>query len=225
LEEVCFVLKDESGLSPWQAWSLEVQTRLAKQQEQIAQLQELTAGLASKLKQLESKPTYHIDNIQYHFDQLKVEKLEGTLNIGMTAPGAGSGEDDESIEQLAVGKSNVFPSASSSIEPPTDMYRSILDRLSHYLDNDVHQSLLDYGKQHGLNLDDRHKELIIEDVRKQLSPRIRYYLNQMEQNGGESAHTFPQLITDSVYEKTKRDADAAIANYMKQINTGTTGGL
>lgn len=218
-------MKDESGLSPWQAWSLEVQTKLAKQQEQIAQLQELTAGLAGKLKQLESKPTYHIDNIQYHFDQLKVEKLEGTLNIGMTAPGAGNGGDDESIEQLSVGKSNVFPSASSSIQPPTDLFRSILDRLSHYLDNDAHQALLNYGEQHGLNLDDRHKELIIEDVRKQLSPRIRYYLTQMEQSGGDSVAPFPHLVADSVYEKTKRDADAAIMNYMSQVKTGTTGGL
>lgn len=215
-------MKDESGLSPWQAWSLEVQSKLAKQQEQIAQLQELASGLAGKLKQLESKPTYHIDNIQYHFDQLKVEKLEGTLNIGMTAPG--SAGDDDSIEQLAVGKSNVFPSASSSIEPPADLFRSIMERLSHYLDNDANQALLNYGKQHGLSLDDRHKELIIEDIRKQLSPRIRFYLNQMEQNGGDNVAPYPHLIADSVYEKTKRDADAAIMNYMSQVGTGTTGG-
>ena len=38
------------------------------------------------MKTAESKPLYHIDSLAYHFDQLKVEKLDGTLNIGMTPP-------------------------------------------------------------------------------------------------------------------------------------------
>ena len=38
------------------------------------------------MKTAESRPLYHIDSLAYHFDQLKVEKLDGTLNIGMTPP-------------------------------------------------------------------------------------------------------------------------------------------
>ncbi|MGN7455526.1 spore germination protein GerPC [Paenibacillus pasadenensis] len=42
--------------------------------------------IESRLAELETRPSYTIEKLEYNFDQLKVEQLDGTLNIGMTAP-------------------------------------------------------------------------------------------------------------------------------------------
>ena len=35
------------------------------------------------MQELTEKPPVNIERIDYHFDQLKIERLEGTLNIGL----------------------------------------------------------------------------------------------------------------------------------------------
>ncbi len=56
------------------------------QERQIAQLLLYLRDVENRLQQAENQPTYTIEKLEYNFDQLKVEQLDGTLNIGMTAP-------------------------------------------------------------------------------------------------------------------------------------------
>ena len=56
------------------------------QERQIAQLLLYLQDVENRLQQAENQPTYTIEKLEYNFDQLKVEQLDGTLNIGMTAP-------------------------------------------------------------------------------------------------------------------------------------------
>ena len=39
--------------------------------------------MEQKITELQSRPSVHVEKLEYKFDQLKVEKLEGTLNIGL----------------------------------------------------------------------------------------------------------------------------------------------
>jgi spore germination protein PC len=224
-------MQQPNQLSPWQAWSLEVQHKLKEQHEQITKLETQIAALCEQVKILESRPAYNIESIEYHFDQLKVERLDGTLNIGMTAPGAGDDSFPGSIEQLAVPKPQVFPSAAPSITPQAGPYTDIYTEMNRYLDSEAQQRLLAYENELGIPLDPYHRRIIIEDVRKQVPTRIQYYLNYLQQSegksDGEQAANNTESIVSSVLAKTIRDADAALLAYMRQLQSGnpSSGGM
>ncbi|MBD2869522.1 spore germination protein GerPC [Paenibacillus arenilitoris] len=215
-------MQQMNQLSPWQIWSLEVQNALKAQQERIDGLESQLAELCEKIKQLEAKPTYNIESIEYHFDQLKVEKLDGTLNIGMTAPGDGDESFPGTVDQLAVAKPEVFPAAGPAIPPPTGPYADIYAGMNRYLDTEALQKLQSFESELCLPLDPYHRRIIIEDVRKQLPPRIEYYLQAASKgNNGQNGAGNNGDVTGQVLAKTKRDADAAMLAYMKQLQSGS----
>ncbi|MFD0958670.1 spore germination protein GerPC [Paenibacillus chungangensis] len=219
-------MKEQSELSPWQAWSLSVQQRLKEQQEQINHLQLELTRLSGLMKELEGKPTYHIDSINYKFDQLKVEKLEGTLNIGMSAPGEGGAPGD--IEQMAVSHTGQFPMAPSSITgtgSDDSAFQRIVSRMNDYLNREGYETLVRLEQEHGVTLDQHHRRIVIEDVRKQMPARIRYYLQQHGNvtangaGGDNEVQEYPDLILDRVFLKMRRDADTALQAYMRQLTS------
>lgn len=224
-------MKEENQLSPWQAWSYEIMKQLKMQLERIERLECTVDDLCKQLKQIESKPSYNIENIQYHFDQLKVEKLEGTLNIGMSLPDGDTFGSEEAnggtgnsgnIDQFSVGQSsgNVFPSASPAITSPPEQYNDIYRRLTQYLDTEAHQSLLNYEKELAMPLDPYHRKIILEDIRKQMPTRIQFYWQMQTKDGTDTASLYPDLIADRVFDKTKRDAESAINAYMRGLKAG-----
>lgn len=100
----------DAGWQGWPTWVAQVQQTLRHQQEQIAMLQKRVDMLMAQVQTATAKPTYHIDKIEYQFDQLKIEKLDGTLNIGIQPSGdGGEGEIDQFIVQQAK-KGNVVQS-------------------------------------------------------------------------------------------------------------------
>lgn len=213
-------MQEPNQLSPWQVWSLEVQHKLKAQQEQLEKLEAQVAELCEQLKRLEARPTYNIESIEYHFDQLKVDKLEGTLNIGMTAPGSGDDAFPGSIEQLTVSKPQVFPSA-GPVSPPSGAYDDIYAEMNRYLDTQAPQRLQAFENELCIPLDPYHRRIIIEDIRKQLPTRIEYYMQQArgdsdsEQTGVEQIPLFENVVV-----KTTRDTEAALLAYMKRLQSG-----
>jgi spore germination protein PC len=218
-------MKDPNELNPWQDWSAEVGRRLHQQQLQIERLETQLAQLLGKFKALEAKPTYTIENINYRFDQLKVEKLEGTLNIGMTLPGGENGDGSfpgaGEVEQLTVGDGpNYYPDAPSSTQPqPEGPFRELSKRLDGYVASEGERRLLGHEMELGMQLDVHHRRSVLEDVRKQLPARIRHYIQQMTREEQEQARSNPGDMTERIFQKTKRDAEAAIAAYMRQLKT------
>ncbi|WP_138753377.1 spore germination protein GerPC [Paenibacillus sinopodophylli] len=221
-------MQQPNPLSPWQMWSLEVQNKLGEQQEQLDTLHAQVQALCDQIKQLERRPTYNIESIEYHFDQLKVEKLDGTLNIGMTAPGTGDDSFPGSIDQLSVKKPEVFPSAGPSIPSPSAMYNDIFDEMTRYLNVEAPQALLAYEQELCIPLDPYHRKIIIEDIRKQVPSRIHFYMQKRENsNKSEQTAEDDTAASADVLAKTKRDADAALLSYMRQLQTGmaSSGGM
>lgn len=218
-------MKDPNELNPWQDWSAEVGRRLHQQQLQIDRLETQLTQLLGKFKTLEAKPTYTIENINYRFDQLKVEKLEGTLNIGMTLPGGPNGDaafpGTGEVEQLTVGDDpNYFPDAQASAPPqPEGPFRELTKRLDGYVASEGERRLLGHEMELGMQLDVHHRRSVLEDVRKQLPSRIRHYIQQMTREEQDQARSNPGDMTERIFQKTKRDAEAAIAAYMNQLKS------
>lgn len=221
-------MEQQNPLSPWQMWSLDVQHKLKEQQEQLAALEATVAALCEQVKQLEARPTYNIESIEYHFDQLKVEKLDGTLNIGMTTPGMGDDQGPGNIDQLSVPKQQFFPSAGPSIPAPTPAYNDVFSGMTRYLETEAPQRLQAYENELCIPLDPFHRRIIIEDIRKQVPTRIQYYMQQRTKEGAEqSAACDNDSIVADVLARTTRDADAALLAYMRQLQTGkpASGGM
>ncbi|MCA0754550.1 spore germination protein GerPC [Paenibacillus sp. N4] len=227
-------MQQPKPMSPWQSWAYDVQRKLHEQQASIEKLEERISTLCEQIKQLEARPAYNIESIEYHFDQLKVESLEGTLNIGMTAPGTDGETFPGTIEQLSTATPatpaapEVFPSSSPAIVPQTGPTADVTEEMNRYLDTEAVAKLKNYENEFGLPLDPYHERIIIEDIRKQMPSRVEYYINQ--QNKGQNGKTNGAedgAIKDAVLAKTIRDTDAALLAYMNQLQTGkpASGGM
>lgn len=224
-------MKDDNQLSPWEVWSYQVQQKLKSQDDRIAALEAALGELTGRMKKLEEKPKYTIENIQYHFDQLKVEKLEGTLNIGMSAPefeSAGNGDNEngesaQNVDQMSIGSGNAFPSAAPVQMQPGAPYQDILGKLDRFLNTEASQLILNQEQELELPLDPHHRRIIIEDIRKQMPPRIQYYMQANQVDGQEPSAMYPDLMADRVYAKTRRDAETAICAYLQRLKSGNPG--
>lgn len=107
-----------SQLHPWQQWAFRIEQRLQEQQDMIDTLQATIIELKQQLLEQEQQqssttpPIFHVEKIEYHFDQLKVDTLEGSLQIGLST--ASSSQLPMMIEELAMKQNAPHPNAPSS---------------------------------------------------------------------------------------------------------------
>jgi spore germination protein PC len=165
---------------------------------------------------LKDQKRIHIDKVEYKFDQLKVEKLDGTLNIGLT-PGAledltvngntvSSGDENASNEDMEQDGKPVQPAA----ELQSQLYRE----LKQYVETQVPKQIEQLKAQSGQQLDSWHQKMIIDDLLKQTDARTNYYLQQMTPGATEDNLS---SIKDSVLFRTKNDINAAVDNYFNKF--------
>src|SRR3954452_17269709 len=128
--------QDYSQLLQW------VQMTLQAQENRIVTLEHTIQKLQEEMKQLKEKPNVRVDKIEYKFDQLKVETLEGTLNIGLNP------SDLSSIEDFAVQNQSL----NTPLSPKGQMQRSmkVEEAIYRYLETDL--PLLIEDTQRKLNI-------------------------------------------------------------------------
>lgn len=71
---------------------------IQKHSQQIMMLEKRLNELQQEIQMIKDKPTTNIERIDYQFDQLKIERLEGTLNIGLNP------SDPNSVQNFEVGQ-------------------------------------------------------------------------------------------------------------------------
>jgi spore germination protein PC len=140
----------------------------------IKNLESLVQSLASDLNELKSKPTIRVDKIEYKFDQLKVETLEGTLNIGLN-PTDLQGIEDFAVEgKQAVGQGHPLGPA-NQFQSTMRMEESLLQNI----DTEVESIIQQYNQENQVNIEESYIAFIKDDIRKQLPNRIQFHLNQI----------------------------------------------
>ncbi|WP_274650421.1 spore germination protein GerPC [Paenibacillus humicola] len=251
--------------NPWQNWTAlsqhlsRLQQTLVRQQEELVRLSRQVDELNTRVQAAEAKPMYHIDSLEYHFDQLKVEKLDGTLNIGMTPPGeeqlkeigqlvmpgpgqaqphgpgaasAGAGIQQTPFDlpggEPQTSGPNTFPFSGAPAAPgmaPGPPYPEIRKEIDGYLDSAAYDRLAELEAEYGFQLDPFHRRLVVEDIRKQMSQRIQYYMNQSSSHG-KTLNNESNLKSD-VYTKTIRDIEGAMRGYLSRLQSapGPEGGM
>lgn len=160
------------------------------QERRIQHLEKTVHELQKEIKSLKERPPINIERIDYKFDQLKVETLEGTLNIGLNPNDLGN------IEDFAVDneKMNV------PIHPKNLMQQAmeIEDEIFRYLESDLPNVIAEVQRSLQVPEDESYFLFIKEDIKKQLPNRIDYYLKQYNdpsnQNHGEDRSLNEEVI-------------------------------
>lgn len=160
------------------------------QERRIQQLEKTVHELQKEIKSLKERPPINIERIDYKFDQLKVETLEGTLNIGLNPNDLGN------IEDFAVDneKMNV------PVHPKNLMQQAmeIEDEVFRYLESDLPNVIAEVQRNLQVPEDESYFLFIKEDIKKQLPNRIDYYLKQYNdpsnQNRGQDRSLNEEVI-------------------------------
>lgn len=177
------------------------------QEKRIQELEKKVAALSKELNEVKSRPAIKVDTIEYKFDQLKVETLEGTLNIGLNP------SDLEGIEDFEVQNKGI--SANSS--PKEIMKRSmeIEEEIFQYLETEVPSLIRNYEGELKVTVEDEHIEFITEDIKKQIPQRTGHYLSQVPAN--ERSSVASRKITDKIVKQMKKDIESAVLAYLKNL--------
>lgn len=171
------------------------------------QLEQTLSGVQAELKRIASLPNQHIEKIDYNFEHLKIEKLDGTLIIGL-AP-----SDTGMIEQMDAGGqlSEDIKLGNSTSQQPQHPFAPVQDPIHDYIHYTVPDLLDDCARdQQREPLTHEQKEEIRADLLRQTDERIRLYM----QHYGKGGELPLDAIEPVVLEQVKQDIAAALPLYM-----------
>ncbi|MGO0062033.1 spore germination protein GerPC [Brevibacillus fluminis] len=181
---------------------------LQAQTQQMEQLTKLVEDLQKDVNQLKDKAGTQTITNEYKFDLLKIERLEGTLNIGLNPPKS----EDSSISEYAVNQSMDVPAPA---KPSDELFCRIQEQIHHYLDTDAVYSLEALEQKYAYPLHDPYRKFIMHDIKNQIDQRIRYYLNQVQPDQLDPAQ-YP-AIEQKVIEKVKRDIEKTCESFLQHL--------
>jgi hypothetical protein len=214
------------GGTSWQQYFQQLHVYLKWQTDQIRAMQQTIASLQKELADIKEQKGVRIDRIEYSFDQLKVERLEGTLNIGVTPAGV------KSIQEFAVnadgmggiggtdgtngvdGMSGGTNGGQQSGQNQPDWMRQVGQNVHDYLSHEAMTDIGQLAEKYNVPLDKDMQRFVIEDIRKQIDDRIRFYTKQ---TGNRATTNGIEDLKREIIEKTKRDIRIAMDQYVNGL--------
>ncbi|KIV76317.1 MULTISPECIES: spore germination protein GerPC [Bacillus] len=187
----------------------QLQQALQIQQQTILNLEEQVRLLQEELNELKSRPSSSIGKVEYKFDQLKVENLNGTLNIGLN-PFSSKGQQ---IEDFQVDTETLKVNPETETNP--DFYQGILQEMHRYLDEEAYSRILHFEQEERTPLDEMYRQMMVDDIKKQMEHRLPYYLSQVQSYEGIS--TDPDYLRDIIIQAMKQDIDKAFLSFIQHI--------
>ncbi|WP_203556420.1 spore germination protein GerPC [Bacillus sp. B15-48] len=186
-------------------------TFIENQDRRVRALEKVVENLQREVSQLKTRPPLHVDTIQYSFDQLKVETLEGTLHIGVNP------SDLEDATEFAVGKQAI--QTPFSPKPLFQRTVEIENELRHYLETDLPELYEATLAKLNFTVDESYYDFIKNDIIKQLPNRISTHLNSLPPKSRENEQSAKQMITD----KLKSEIDQGVFLFLNQLKEQTKG--
>jgi spore germination protein PC len=180
---------------------------IQSQKHRIDQLERTVKNLTNDVKELKERPPISVGTIEYKFDQLKVETLDGTLNIGLNP------SDLEGIEDFEVNKKDFLPTGSPKTRMETTM--DLEDSIHQYLDTELTPLIKKYEQQLGIEVDPTYIDFIKEDLRKQLPGRIDHLLRLMPiREKDSSAGT---KLQEQIEQQMIKDINQAVLAFISNL--------
>ncbi|PYI55738.1 spore germination protein GerPC [Paenibacillus flagellatus] len=172
------------------------------QSRQMQELESKIGQLQKEIETLKQQRTMTVEKIEYKFDQLKIEKLDGTLHIGVS-PDVG-----KTIEDFSVDGADVTDDAGQ--QEARDRIRA---RLDDYLSGEGDGLIRGLERQYGVDLGDDYRGFIVQDIRTQLDRRIEHYWNAVQEPVGSER---PGDKEDTIVDKLLTDIRTAIERHIRQ---------
>ncbi|WP_164669532.1 spore germination protein GerPC [Virgibacillus doumboii] len=179
-------------MNGWNNYFYNLYQRIDEQDRTIRDLESRLQQLENMNNQQNQKP---VEKIEYHFDQLKIENLEGTLHIGLS-PG-----DLKNIDDFSV------PDAGQS-----PFKQQLLSDLNAYLRQHGEKLIHDTAVRHQVSMENIDPAILIEDMAKQLPERIAYYEAEAKKNKQDVSD---KQVTLQISDTIKREIDHSLNKYME----------
>ncbi|HET7628699.1 MAG TPA: spore germination protein GerPC [Bacillales bacterium] len=185
---------------------LNPQQHMQAQQRQIEQLQEQLQQMQSDLEELRLEPR----EIHYNFDQLKIERLDGTLNIGWGAKGQDDGLDDLSVNGESL-------ETTAPRDPAMQMMQSARNDVMHYMNGRALDDMKQLEERCEYPLDEPYRKFILRDLQKQVDPRIRHYYSQIKHQLNDRNR---EELAKQIAEKVRNDVYRGMEQFLGQLKQG-----
>lgn len=183
----------------------QITQQLERQESLIKQLQKKQRALEKELTEVKEKPVLHIDRIEYQFDQLKIDRLEGTLNIGLNP------KDLQDMDEFAI---DTLPFHKMQDRYLENIREQLEHELNTYLDTELPEQIDKIKHGNSLDIDESYTQFIIADIRQQLRERIDFYLKQQLR---EMPQTDREDMSAIILERIKEDIYNAVQSFFKQF--------
>lgn len=185
----------------------QIRSYMDQQNKRIEELETMFMTIQEQLNELlEEKNSNKIERIEYHFDQLKIETLEGTLNIGLTPNVPGT------IEDFTTGAEDVDTSP-AILKAYPNLMPEIRKRSEYFLQHHGHSLIQNVAERHQLSLDRSFYSFILQDIRTQLDDRIYSYLQRITAN--QVATQGEDKVIKETVSSIKRDIEKGVELFMQ----------
>lgn len=183
----------------WNNYLHEINQLLYKQSEQIKALEEKVNQLEERI-QVNSSPT--IDKIEYHFDQLKIEHLEGTLHIGLS-PNELTNIDDLGLPKLQKKQTQPQPN------------QNLIPILNKFVNEQGPEIIHNLSNKYDKPIDRKLEGDIIHDLLSQIPDRISFY----EKEASEKHQiTNQQQLETFIVDHIKKEIHHSLERFMEKSN-------
>lgn len=137
----------------------QLQQALQVQQAAILNLEDRVRQLQEELNELKNRPSSSIGKVEYKFDRLKVENLNGTLNIGLNP----FSTKEQQIEDFQVDTETLKVNPETDTNP--DFYQGILQEMHRYLDEEAYNRILHFEQEERTPLDEMYRQMMVDDIK------------------------------------------------------------
>lgn len=180
---------------------------LHAQNQQMESMKKLIEQLNQEMNEWREKQVPTVIKNEYKFDLLKVEKLEGTMNIGLNPKG-----NDAAIGEFSVPSSTVSGPTESA---GSSAFKRVQNEIYRYMEQDAHQVLKRIEEDYGHSLDPAYRSFILEDIKKQIDQRILHYLGQLDTKELEPEQR--EAWEQKVIQKVKRDIERTCTTFVTHL--------
>lgn len=192
-----------------QPYSDSTQQVLENHQRRIKYLEREVSGLKNLVEQLQARPPINVERIEYRFDQLKVDTLEGTLHVGLTAQ-----DLQNSIEDFHPG---IHATPPPQVDPKNIVIKDQIEQgLRQFMENSIPEMITDTQTQLGLNHDPSYADFIKQDVEKQLRTRIDIHLKQLSPNVYQEEP--PEKIVEMITARLKGEIQQGVFTFFSRFS-------
>ncbi|MCR6595963.1 spore germination protein GerPC [Bacillus halotolerans] len=172
----------------------------------IQQLERQLKEMQTEMNTMKQRPATTIERVEYKFDQLKIERLDGTLNIGLNPT------DPNSVQNFEVSQTTPDIGMMQQ-EESAQLMQQIRQNVDMYLTEEIPAVLEQLENQYDSRLDDTNRHHVIEDIRKQIDSRIHYYMSHIKKE----ENTPPKQYAEHISEHVKRDVIRAVEHFLEHI--------